>query len=226
LRSAFGAGFAMHATNVTSTKVLDFLVDDLGAHVGTAPPDGRVGAHRRAAVAMTLDLDDPPADAILYSDLDHVLRWVEDDPDELERTIARIATCDVLVVGRSPEAMAASPRRLRETEAIVNQAFGLVAGHEGWDVMFAVRGFTRAAARAIVDSSTQDSIANDVDWPLLAITQGLRVEHAAAGGLSYRTTDDFGADADRRDDDAAGWIQRIEMAAVHAKAMRPYLPAG
>ena len=68
-----------------------------------------------------------------------------------------------------------------------------------------------------------DSIANDVDWPLLAEQLGHRIGYAEAHGLYYRTIDEYGAAADSYDLEPLQWIRRIEIAAEMAKAMRPYL---
>jgi hypothetical protein len=71
------------------------------------------------------------------SDVDHVLRWVEARPDEVDAALAAAATTDMLVIGRTDAAMARSPRRLRETEKVVNHVYELMTGRR-WDLTFAV----------------------------------------------------------------------------------------
>lgn len=90
--------------------------------------------------------------------------------------------------------------------------------------MFALRLMSARAAEAMVHSSMEDSIANDVEWPLLAEQRGFGVGYFAANGLSYRTTQDFDAAADSGDEDAALWIARGEIAAQHARALGRFLP--
>lgn len=89
--------------------------------------------------------------------------------------------------------------------------------------MIAVRLMTRECARLIVEESTEESIANDVAWPLLAHSHGMRLAYVGVDGLAYRFRDDFGATADARDDDPVEWIRRLEIAAQHATSMRPFL---
>ncbi|HEY4971559.1 MAG TPA: hypothetical protein VII35_16795, partial [Steroidobacteraceae bacterium] len=126
-------------------------------------------------------------------------------------------------VGRSPRAFAAEPKRLQDTERLVNHAYALLTGR-AWDLMFAIRRLSRKAAEAIVASSRVDTLANDVEWPLLAERAGFALAYAEADGLFYRTMEDFGAPADHGDDDPLQWIRRIEFAAQHVAVMRDYLP--
>ncbi len=119
--------------------------------------------------------------------------------------------------------MSASPRRLLETERVVNHIYELMTGRD-WDLMFALRLMSAAAARVVVDSSTEDTIANDVEWPLLAERGGFSLAYFAAEGLSYRTTQEFDAAADSGDGDAALWITRAEIAAQHARTLGRFLP--
>jgi hypothetical protein len=91
------------------------------------------------------------------------------------------------------------------------------------DLLFAIRRMDRNVAADIVEHSHIDSIANDVEWPLLAERLGHRVGYSEAHGLSYRTIDEYGAAADSYDKDALQWIRRIEMAGEMARAMRPFL---
>lgn len=65
-----------------------------------------------------------------------------------------------------------------------------------------------------MESCSEDTIANDVVWPLLTERLGFSVGYFAAEGLSYPTTADFDQDVDRRDHDLRGWIQRIAIAAA------------
>ena len=68
-----------------------------------------------------------------------------------------------------------------------------------------------------------DTLANDVEGPLLARRAGLRVGYAQSEALFYRTIEDFGADRDSGDDDPLQWIRRLEFAGMMATAMRRFL---
>lgn len=219
LREIF-VDIALNVSDATPDAVLDAARDRLNAKVIVHKQgEGIIGRARRDAVRLALEF---PAPAILYSDFCHVVRWIEKDAAELRATLALQPAVDFLVVGRSAQAFAAEPRRLQDTERLVNHAFALLTGH-AWDLMFAVRRLSRRAAQEIVRHSVVDTLANDVEWPLLAERSGLSMGYADANGLYYRTMDDFDAPADGHDGDALEWIRRIEFAAQHVAAMRPYL---
>lgn len=221
LRGLF-AGIAVNATDSTNRDVVAALHDTLAAAVMVHPQnEATIGRARRDSVRLALDI---PADAILYCDLDHLLRWAEHAPEELRATLSAQPDVDVLVIGRSPRIFAAEPARLRDTEKLVNHVYTLMTGRD-WDLMFAARRLSRAAAQEIVRNACEDSIANDVEWPLLAEHAGFRLGYAAADGLFYRTMEEFGAPADSGDASALNWIRRLEIAARHATVMRRFLRA-
>jgi len=222
LRQVFD-GFAASLTDATDRRVADALAEALGARI-TRHPNGEaiIGQARRSSVSLALECN---TERVLYSDLDHVLRWLEVAPGEMTSVLASQPEANLLIIGRTARAMAAIPRRLRDTEEPVNRAYGLLTGRRA-DLLFAVRRMDRAAAEDIVANARVDSIANDVEWPLLAEQLGHRVGYAEADGLFYRTIDEFGAAADSYDQDALQWLRRIEIAGEMARAMRPYLPVG
>ncbi len=221
LTSTF-AGIGALVTDDTAEPVSRFLAGTLGARVDRAASDvGAIGRHRRRSVelALTADSTEPEPDLVLYSDVDHVLRWIETQPAEVDAALAAGAETDLLVIGRTAAAMARSPRRLRETETIVNHIYELMTGRR-WDLMFAVRCLSPAAAHTVVEKATEDSIANDVEWPLVVEAAGLDLAWFAADGLDYRVRQDFDAPADGRDHDPAEWIERVELAAGHVRVLK------
>jgi hypothetical protein len=151
-----------------------------------------------------------------------MLRWIETDPAELRTVLDAQPQADMLVVGRSTHAFAAEPARLRETERLVNHIYELMTGR-AWDLMFAVRRLSRRCAETVVRDSRIDTIANDVEWPLLAERAGFSLGYAQADGLYYRAMDDFDAAADTHDREPAEWIRRIEIATLHADMLKAYL---
>jgi hypothetical protein len=219
LRRMF-ADFAASLTEATDLRVATVLREALGARVASHPTgEAIIGLARRNAVALALEGD---TERVLYSDMDHVLRWIDAEPAEMHAVLVAQSEAQLLIIGRTAEAMAAVPRRLRDTETPVNRAYELLTGRAA-DLLFAVRRIDRGAAGDIVAHGCVDSIANDVEWPLLAEQRGHRVGYAAAHGLTYRTIDEYGAAADSYDHDPLQWIRRIEMAGDMARAMRPYL---
>jgi hypothetical protein len=161
---------------------------------------------------------------IVYSDLDHVLRWIEADPAELASVVTD-ATNDFTVVGRTPRAMRACPARLQETESLVNHIYALAPGHF-WDLMFAARVMSPAAANVVVGQATENSYGNDVERPIIVERAGLSLGYYEADGLSYRIAQDFDAAVDDHDADPLRWIERVAIANLHAQTIRRLLRAG
>jgi len=219
LRQYF-SGFAASLTEATDPRVAVALNNALGARIAWHPTgEAIIGQARRSAVGLGLECG---TGHVLYSDLDHVLRWLEIAPDEMASVLAAQPEAGLLIIGRTEQAMAAVPKRLRDTEVPVNRAYELLTGRRA-DLLFAVRRMNRAAAGDIVTHARVDTLANDVEWPLLAERLGHRVGYAEADGLHYRTIDEYGAAADSYDHDPLQWVRRIEIAGEMAKAMRPYL---
>lgn len=223
LRTTFAA-VAVNATSETSPATIAALETEVDPLISRQHQAGSVGigAARRDALALALETD---CTHIAYSDLDHVLRWATFAARELQLAMAPGPDADLVVIGRSPRAFAAEPHRLRVTEGAVNQAASLALGlhDEVWDFMMATRLMTRATARLLVEHCAEESIANDVAWPLHAHREGRALAHVAVDGLAYRHRDDYGAAFDDRDDDPMEWVRRLEIASRHATAMRPYL---
>jgi hypothetical protein len=219
LREVF-AGVALNLSDATPSAVALAARDHLDAATMVhAQGEAIIGRARRDALKLALSAANPQ---ILYSDFDHVLRWIDAAPDELRATLAAQPAADLLVVGRSPRAFAAEPRRLQDTERVVNHVYRLMTGQD-WDLMAAIRRFSRAGAEVVVARSTVDTIANDVEWPLLARRAGLATGYVETDAFSYRTMEEFGTPADTGDGDAANWIRRIEYAAVQVAAMGRFL---
>ncbi len=216
----FGS-LAVHTTLSTHRGVLD-VFESVGASLASAPADpDAIGRHRRGALALALRAG--TFDHVLYLDLDHVLRWLENDADELDAAVRWIQRNDCTVIGRGPRSMATLPRRLATTEGIVNEIFRLVSGRS-WDVMMAARGLSRRAAEAIVKGCNVDTIGNDCAWPLFCQSLGFTLDYLEAEGLTYRTNPDYAADdEDQGDEDPMAWAQRVRLAAQHVEAMRHYM---
>lgn len=216
---------AVAATTATPTETLDSL-RALGADVALNEPDSRrIGRHRRQALAMAA----AAGRHVMYLDLDHALRWIEHEPAELDAVITRALATDCLVIGRTKAGRDALPRRLRETEAIVNHVYALTTGRE-WDLMMAARGLSPTAARGVAEHCVVDTIANDVAWPLYCEREGFGLDYVEARGLTYLTNDEYarGSVDDQRDRDPHLWARRVEIAWQHVAEILPYMrsPAG
>jgi hypothetical protein len=70
---------------------------------------------------------------IVYMDFDHLLRWIENNPSELDRILEATAEYDCAVIGRGPKSLAALPERLA-TPVQGPRALGRVHGGRGHDL--------------------------------------------------------------------------------------------
>lgn len=205
-------GAAALVTKETHPEIVTIL-DGLDVEMARAASDfHHIGMHRRRSVELGLQMS--TSDHFLYLDIDHLLRWFENERDELEAILSRLPRADLTVIGRGSEAFASLPARLSSTESIVNRIYGLVTGNE-WDLLMAARGISRGAAELIVNTSTVDHIGNDLDWPLLCRSQGMSLLYETANGLTYKTNEDYANGmADSQDSDPQAWAERIEIAAL------------
>jgi hypothetical protein len=212
---------AVQGTTVTHDAVVDAL-DDAGATLAREPPDvNQIGAHRRKALALAMSVS--PAERVVYMDIDHALRWIENDPAELDDVLAASREWDCTVIGRAAASFDRLPERLATTERIVNHIYELMSGRR-WDLMMAARSLSRAAAGSIVDRCAVDTIGNDVAWPLHCEAHGFTVGYLEAEGLTYRTNIDYAEDLDdSRDGDPRAWASRVLLAAQHVEAMLPFI---
>jgi len=146
--------------------------------------------------------------------------------------VAGLGTYDCTIFGRTARAFATHSRVQRETEAIINHVYALVSGHQ-WDVTAAARGFSQRAASAIVREHSDDTIGNDVSWPLfLQQRGGFSLGYVEAEGLEWETADRYQEEVKAAggvqqwtsdiDTDPRIWADRLEAAYLEVVAMLPY----
>jgi len=192
----------------------------------------RLGHLRVAAIRAALD---GGAEPLLFCDLDRLLVWVHDQPEELARAVADVGEADCTVFGRTPAAFASHPRVQRDTEGLVNDVYGIATG-TAWDVTAAARGMSGTAARLIAGSATgRYGVGTDAAWPLLVRAAGLRVAYREVAGLRFESADGAGEEVARaggeaawlraRDQDAEGWAHRVGLARQTVAAIRDLAPA-
>ncbi len=156
-------------------------------------------------------------------DWDRILHWAEAYPDELRDVADAITRHDFLILGRTQRAWLTHPRVQRDTEGIVNHAFGLAFG-QPLDITAASRGLSpRARESLLALPAPEPSIGCDGAWPLhLARNPDLVIGYAATEGLEWETPDRYadeiaaagGLDAwiAAFDADPARWEFRLELA--------------
>jgi len=161
-------------------------------------------------------------DFVHYVDMDRLIRWVETRPDELAATIEAIQQTDCLIIGRTDAAYHTHPDALRETEMLPNRFFSYFF-ERPMDFCAGSKGFSRAAANFILDSSSSDnSLRMDVEWPILLKRAGFRWRYVEVDGLDWESADQYqevaaGREqqqelADAYDQDPKSWKSRTEVA--------------
>jgi hypothetical protein len=118
-----------------------------------------------------------------YADLDRLLRWIETRPDEWRQTLAKVMTCDCLIIGRTPSAYQTHPSALIQTEAISNQVVSSFLGR--WmDVSAGSKGFSRRAAEYLITHTIPDhALGTDAEWPILLHRAGFQIDYVEVDGL-------------------------------------------
>ncbi|MBT4498142.1 MAG: hypothetical protein HOC74_10495 [Gemmatimonadetes bacterium] len=214
-------GIAAVITDETDQRALDTF-REAGALIDRVKADlDSIGSHRRRSIELALEVGGEGH--VFRADLDHLLRWIEQDPAELDATLNLIQQADCTVIGRGPGSSAALPERLKATETIVNHVFGLITSYQ-WDVMMGVRGLSRAAAALIAEESGVDTVGNDVEWPLLCRSRDLSLNYIEAEGLTYKTDEDYALNRDDRLDEVPReWAFRVLIANQQIDAMRSYM---
>jgi hypothetical protein len=168
---------------MASTAAPDETLALFDAHGATierddAPPSlHTIGRRRRGCVAAALKSG---MSHVVYSDADHVLRWLERDPADLTAALAALPAADFTIFGRSPSVFAEAPAPLRETEGLCNEFYERMTGRP-WELFIALRGMSASTAQLIVDECDEDTIATDVAWPLFVESRGC--------SLAYREVD-------------------------------------
>lgn len=201
---------------MASVSASDETVAVLGAHgavvVRETLPDGTdtIGRRRRGALAVALGTG---ADHLVYADMDHAMRWLEREPDNLVETLAALPSADFTVVGRPPDVFAEAPAPLRATEGLCNQFYERLTGRP-WELFIAVRGMSRAAAQLIVDECDEDTIATDVAWPLFVESRGCSLGYRESR-LAYENHTWFASglsEKERIEADPRAWAIRFHLA--------------
>ena len=170
------------------------------------------------------------AEHLHLCDWDRLIHWAEFYADELREVVEAIPRHDLLILGRTARAFATHARVQRDTEAIINHAFGLAFG-QFLDVTAASRGLSRRACDALLAlPQPEPSSGNDCAWPLyLARVPDLVIGYAAIEGLEWETPDRYGDDIARAggldawlanyDADPQRWEFRLRLALLEVAAV-------
>ena len=160
---------------------------------------------------------------IHYADMDRLLRWIEQRPDEWLQTLLVIQTCDYLVIGRTAQAYQTHPAALVQTEALSNAVISHIVGMQ-MDVSAGSKGLSLAAARYVVENTSPGhALGVDGEWTVLLKLAGFKMGYIEVDGLDWESADRYqanAADSLRQqqaaaayDADPANWARRTAVAA-------------
>lgn len=188
-------------------------------------PDGvdSIGRRRRGCLELALRTG---ASHVLFSDLDHVLRWFERDPDDLRAALASLPEADFTIFGRPPAVFAQAPAPLRETEGLCNAFYERLTGRP-WELFIALRGMSAATVELIVDGCDEATIATDVAWPLFVESRGCTLAYREVE-VPYENHRWFTTGVSEADDmarDPAQWSMRFLFAKQMMDAFVRWGPA-
>jgi hypothetical protein len=210
LRDAFTGIGVMASVDATGEALSLFRAHDaVVRHEDRPACVPTIGRRRRGALAAALETGNSH---ILFSDLDHVMRWLERDPDDLAAALAVLPDADFTVIGRTPEVFAEAPAPLRETERLCNAYYERLTGR-AWELFIAVRGMSAGTAELIVDGCDEDTIATDVAWPLFVESQGssLAYREARLHYENHRWYASGVSERERIEADPRAWAFRMEL---------------
>jgi hypothetical protein len=221
------ARMVIFATVETPDCVLAPLIA-AGAQVTKHPTAyAEIGWRRLGAVRQAAEL----APAVHLCDFDRLLHWWHNYPEELDATLARIASADLLLLGRTARAWATHPANQIETEGLANRITSQFYGAEV-DVCSGSRGLSRRAVAYLAEHGQEHSVGTDAEWPLLLHRAGeFRCEQILTEGLEFESGDRFPEEIAQdgglaawnaaNDRDSARWIFRTRLAAdIVAAAVR------
>lgn len=127
------------------------------------------------------------ADYFHYVDLDRLIFWWSNYPDELRTAIQYLQYYDLTVFERSRAAFASHPDLQRQTETRGNTLAGGV--WQATDFLAATRGISRRAGQAILAGSCAEGAGVDVEWPLIVQDAGLSTGFMVCNGMGYESAE-------------------------------------
>lgn len=150
---------------------------------------------RRDVIRMTLER---AADNYFYCDLDRLIFWAAEYPDELRETIEQVKGNDYTVIGRKVMAFKSHPPLQQQTELMMITLVKEYCDLD-MDVFAGARAFSYQAAKWISGRSTVHNAAQDIEWPLIVKGNGGSIGYVEVGGLAYES-ELLGIKRDREDE--------------------------
>lgn len=168
-----------------------------------------------------------------FIDIDRLMQWVSNYPEELESVVKQIPEHDFLVIGRTRRAFETHTRCQIETESTINKVISLLTGRE-MDYTAASRGFSKEASKVILKHSKTDHAGTDGEWPVIIhCCTDFPIDFIAVEGMEFeigvrrpeRVEKAGGVEEYKklRDSDPMSWMHRISTAEqISATAISTY----
>ncbi len=171
-----------------------------------------IGESRRRA--LKLGLEQTTASFFHYCDLDRLIYWQLNEPQELSGLVSqKIPTVDFLAHGRTPHAFQTHPPAQIETESLTNIVFSHVFGADRlWDVVAGSCSLSRPAAQYLLSHSTAASNATDTEWPMIISQRPeFAIDYVETSGLAFETELFFGPETFLRAAEGENWHKRVKL---------------
>jgi hypothetical protein len=147
------------------------------------PQAGMANARRDV---INLGLVHVKDDYYFYCDLDRLIFWASQFPDELRETVRQIEGKEYTVIGRKYMAMQSHPIFQFQTEEIMSKIVKEKAGLD-MDVFAGARGFSYQVAKRISEQSEANHAAQDIEWPMIVKENGGIIRYIEVEGLAYES---------------------------------------
>lgn len=187
--AAYSAAYAFVTENTDPYVVEALRTAKVQIDIGPIGVPG-MGQRRVLATAVQARHHD-----IFYCDLDRWLHWNGSYPQELsgvsDRMSLEYAEAWYICLGRSGRALATHPIAQSLPEAVTNRALSIVARRR-LDATAGAAWIRLAGANLILDGSTVNTKATDLEWPGLVMREDrARVQGAFFEGLEFETADGY-----------------------------------
>ncbi|MQY83243.1 hypothetical protein GH157_06090 [archaeon] len=168
-----------------------------------------------------------------FVEVDRLMQWVGNYPEELAFVVKQIPEHDFLVIGRTNRAFDTHTRCQIETEGLTNRVVSLLTGRE-IDYTCASRGMSREASEIILKHSKTEYAGTDGEWPVIIhCCTDFPIDYVAAEGMEFeirfrfpdrvKKAGDIEAYKKGRDTSPASWLHRIRTAEqISATAISTY----
>jgi hypothetical protein len=178
----------MHNAVIACTSVTIQETKDALQNAGfTVIEGGSFNQGRIAGLKKAMELD-PENEFTMSVCLDKLLHWLEFEPEEFDRMFHRRPQSDLELLGRTEKAWTTYPRSWERTEMIVNDLFSKRIGKQ-MDALTGDLLISRNAAGIVCEQSVEPHAGACVEWPLLALQEGLSVDCIKVDGLSWEDAD-------------------------------------